>query len=216
MIKIKNLNKIYDNFQALKDINLHIKKGEIVVLKGVSGSGKSTLLSLIASMSKPSSGSVEVNNILVSKLPDVHSCKYRNENIGYIFQSFNLLEQLSVADNIFAPLVISEAKNKQELLEIAMKKANIYHKKDEIVSNLSGGEKQRCAIARAIVLNPNIIIADEPTASLDKQNSLKFIDVLKEFKKEKRTVIISTHDSIFDNLDLVSRYINIQDGQIVD
>ena len=215
MIKITNLNKNFGKFKALKDINLHIKKGELIILKGVSGSGKSTLLSLIASMSKPSSGDIEVNNIKVSKLPDIHSSTYRNKNIGFIFQSFNLLEQLSVADNIFAPLVVSEVQNKQELLTQAMQKANISHKKDEIVSNLSGGEKQRCAIARAIVLNANIIIADEPTASLDRQNSLDFIEVIKQFKKDGKTIIISTHDSIFDNLESVSRYINIKDGQIV-
>ena len=215
MIKITNLNKNFGKFKALKDINLHIKKSEPIILKGVSGSGKSTLLSLIASMSKPSSGDIEVNNIKVSKLPDIHSCEYRNKNIGFIFQSFNLLEQLSVSDNIFAPLVVSEVQNKQELLIQAMQKANISHKKDEIVSNLSGGEKQRCAIARAIVLNANIIIADEPTASLDRQNSLDFIDVINQFKKDGKTIIISTHDSIFDNLESVSRYINIKDGQIV-
>jgi len=215
MIKITNLNKNFGKFKALKDINLHIKKGELIILKGVSGSGKSTLLSLIASMSKPSSGDIEVNNIKVSKLPDIHSSTYRNKNIGFIFQSFNLLEQLSVADNIFAPLVVSEVQNKQETLNIAMQKANISHKKDEIVSNLSGGEKQRCAIARAIVLNANIIIADEPTASLDRENSLDFIEVIKKFKKDGKTIIISTHDSIFDNLDCITRYINIKDGQIV-
>jgi putative ABC transport system ATP-binding protein len=216
MIKIKNLYKSYDGFDALKNINLEIKKGEIVVLKGVSGSGKSTLLSIIASFSSPSSGDIVVNNISVSKLPDIHSCKYRNENIGFIFQSFNLFDDLSVYDNIFTPLVISNISNKEDKVNNAMKKANISHKKDEIIRNLSGGEKQRCAIARAIVLNTNIILADEPTASLDKQNSLQFIEVIKQFKKDGKTVIISTHDTIFDNLDFISRYINIQDGQIVD
>lgn len=216
MIKIKNLYKSYDGFDALKNINLEIKKGEIVVLKGVSGSGKSTLLSIIASFSSPSSGDIVVNNISVSKLPDIHSCKYRNENIGFIFQSFNLFDDLSVFDNIFTPLVISNISNKEDKVNNAMKKANISHKKDEIIRNLSGGEKQRCAIARAIVLNTNIILADEPTASLDKQNSLQFIEVIKQFKKDGKTVIISTHDTIFDNLDFISRYINIQDGQIVD
>ena len=215
MIKIKNLYKSYDSFEALKDINLHIKKGETIVLKGVSGSGKSTLLSIIASFSKPSSGDIIVNNIPIAKLPDIHSCKYRNENIGFIFQSFNLIEDLSVKDNIYAPLVVSSIKNKDEALTKAMKKANISHKKDELVKNLSGGEKQRCAIARAIVLNPSIIIADEPTASLDRKNSLDFIEVIKEFKKDKKTVIISTHDTIFDEQDYVNRYINIQDGKII-
>ena len=156
MIKIKNLNKIfYENtnkeFYALKDINLNIKKSSCVILKGVSGSGKSTLLSLIATLQKPTSGEIVVENESIAKLPDFHASNFRARKIGFIFQSFNLFNELSVKDNISLPLIPLGFSQKQidEKVINTLKLANILHKKDELVSNLSGGEKQRCAIARA-------------------------------------------------------------------
>lgn len=221
MIKIKNLNKIfYENtnkeFYALKDINLNIKKSSCVVLKGVSGSGKSTLLSLIATLQKPTSGEIVVENESIAKLPDFHASNFRARKIGVIFQSFNLFNELSVKDNISLPLIPLGFSQKQidEKVISTLKLANILHKKDELVSNLSGGEKQRCAIARALVNNCEIILCDEPTANLDYENSKNFIEILKELKELKKTIIIATHDPIFDNLDFVDSEILIKNGQI--
>lgn len=221
MIKIKNLNKIfYENtnkeFYALKDINLNIKKSSCVVLKGVSGSGKSTLLSLIATLQKPTSGEIVVENESIAKLPDFHASNFRARKIGFIFQSFNLFNELSVKDNISLPLIPLGFSQKQidEKVINTLKLANILHKKDELVSNLSGGEKQRSAIARALVNNCEIILCDEPTANLDYENSKNFIEILKELKELKKTIIIATHDPIFDNLDFVDSEILIKNGQI--
>ncbi|MFW3373114.1 ABC transporter ATP-binding protein [Aliarcobacter butzleri] len=221
MIKIKNLNKIfYENtnkeFYALKDINLNIKKSSCVVLKGVSGSGKSTLLSLIATLQKPTSGEIVIENESIAKLPDFHASNFRARKIGFIFQSFNLFNELSVKDNISLPLIPLGFSQKQidEKVINTLKLANILHKKDELVSNLSGGEKQRCAIARALVNNCEIILCDEPTANLDYENSKNFIEILKELKELKKTIIIATHDPIFDNLDFVDFEILIKNGQI--
>lgn len=221
MIKIKNLNKVfYENtnkeFYALKDINLNIKKSSCVVLKGVSGSGKSTLLSLIATLQKPTSGEIVVENESIAKLPDFHASNFRARKIGFIFQSFNLFNELSVKDNISLPLIPLGFSQKQidEKVINTLKLANILHKKDELVSNLSGGEKQRCAIARALVNDCEIILCDEPTANLDYENSKNFIEILKELKELKKTIIIATHDPIFDNLDFVDSEILIKNGQI--
>ncbi|MCT7571658.1 ABC transporter ATP-binding protein [Aliarcobacter butzleri] len=221
MIKIKNLNKVfYENtnkeFYALKDINLNIKKSSCVVLKGVSGSGKSTLLSLIATLQKPTSGEIVVENESIAKLPDFHASNFRARKIGFIFQSFNLFNELSVKDNISLPLIPLGFSQKQidEKVINTLKLANILYKKDELVSNLSGGEKQRCAIARALVNDCEIILCDEPTANLDYENSKNFIEILKDLKKLKKTIIIATHDPIFDNLDFVDSEILIKNGQI--
>ncbi|SFV55047.1 ABC-type antimicrobial peptide transport system, ATPase component [hydrothermal vent metagenome] len=222
MITLKSIYKIFNEntpqeFKALKNINLEIKQGETIILSGVSGSGKSTLLSIIASLDRPSSGMVSVNGELVSKLPDYHSSLYRSKEIGFIFQHFNLLESLTVEDNILAPLIplgidILEAK---EMVNSAMKKAHIEHKAFQSIRELSGGEKQRCAIARALVREPNIIICDEPTANLDKENSLKFIEILHQLSLENKTIIVATHDSLFENLNFESRLIYMEDGIIV-
>jgi putative ABC transport system ATP-binding protein len=217
MIEIKNLNKIFNyrknnQFQALQNINLHIKEGEVVILKGISGSGKSTLLSLVGSLSHPTNGEILIDGENITKLPDLHASKFRRDTIGFIFQSFNLFDTLSVNENLKAATAIS--KKHLEINEV-LEFANIAHKKDEEVLNLSGGEKQRVAIARALINDPKIIIADEPTANLDYENSLIFIDLIKKMKQLNKTIIVATHDSLFDNLDFVDKYINIENGKIV-
>ena len=221
MIKITNLNKIFHEntkkeFHALKNINLSVNDSTCTILKGVSGSGKSTLLSLIATMDKPTSGDITVDNDSIAKLPDLHASNFRLKKIGLIFQSYNLFNNLSVSQNVSIPLIPLDFSQKEidnKVLEV-LNLANISHKKDEIVSNLSGGEKQRCAIARALVNNPDIILCDEPTANLDLDNSLKFIEILKELKNLNKTIIVATHDPIFDELDFVDKIINIKNGTI--
>ena len=221
MIKITKLNKIFNEntkkeFHALKDINIEIKISSCVILKGVSGSGKSTLLSIIGTLLKPTSGEIKIDDESIAKLPDLHASNFRAKKLGFIFQSYNLFNELNVKDNISIPLIPLGFSQKQiDIMSlVALKLANIEHKKDELVYNLSGGEKQRCAIARALVNNPDIILCDEPTANLDHDNSMKFIESLRELKKLNKTIIVATHDPIFGNLDFVDEVINIKNGMI--
>ena len=221
MIKITKLNKIFNEntkkeFHALKDINIQIETSSCIILKGVSGSGKSTLLSIIGTLLKPTSGEIKIDDESIAKLPDLHASNFRAKKLGFIFQSYNLFNELNVKDNISIPLIPLGFSQKQiDIMSlVALKLANIEHKKDELVYNLSGGEKQRCAIARALVNNPDIILCDEPTANLDHDNSMKFIESLRELKKLNKTIIVATHDPIFGNLDFVDEVINIKNGMI--
>jgi len=222
MIELKNITKKYEINKnnttiALHNINLSIQEGEIVILKGASGSGKSTILSLIAALSKPTSGEVIVDKKHISKLPDNFASIYRRDNIGFIFQKYNLIPTLSVKENILLPLVPLNLSNKEmeEKLHTVMQKFTIEHKKDSIVKRLSGGEQQRVAIARSYVNNPKIIIADEPTANLDERLSLHFIEILKEFKALGKTVVVATHDPLFFGLDFVDKEIEIERGNLL-
>lgn len=221
MIKIKNLYKIYNEnskkeFVALKNINLEIKSGSFVVLKGSSGSGKSTLLSIISTMQKPTSGEVFYKDELISKFTNYYASQFRAQNIGFIFQDYNLFENLSVKDNVCIPLfVLGLSKNEiEKIVDKSLKLANIFEKKDEIVVNLSGGEKQRCAIARALANDSNLILCDEPTSALDFQNSKAFIKHLKDLKALGKTIIVATHDEIFFNLDFVDLVLEIKNGEL--
>ncbi len=218
MIELKNITKEYvPNQKALDNVSLQIKEGELVVLKGASGSGKSTMLSLIAALGKPTTGEVVVDNKVISKLPDNFAALYRRENIGFIFQKFHLIENLSVYENIATPLIPSNLPPKEFsfLVQNAMDRFEIAHKKNVIVKQLSGGEQQRVAIARANVNNPKIILADEPTANLDAKLSANFIEILRELKKEKKTIVIATHDPLFFGLDFVDREVEVKNGVIV-
>lgn len=220
MIVLRDISKIYENgvdtIAALKNISLTISEGELVILKGASGSGKSTILSLIAGLQKPTNGVVEVDGKKISKLSDEFATLYRRENIGFIFQRYNLITNITSFENTLLPLVpknlhVEDARQKvQEVMQLF----SIWHKKDIAVKNLSGGEQQRVAIARACVNEPKIILADEPTANLDKKLSLEFIDILKELKNQNRTIIIATHDPLFFDLDFVDREIEVINGEI--
>jgi len=218
MIELKNITKIYDkNVVALEDVSLRLEEGEIVVLKGVSGSGKSTMLSLIAGLAKPTTGEVIVDAKKISKLADHFAALFRQANIGFVFQKYNLINTLSVAENILLPLVPLNLE-KQELesrLRSVLALFNISDKRDTIVKKLSGGEQQRVAIARANINNPKIILADEPTANLDEKLSLEFIEMLKELQSQKRTIVIATHDPLFFSLDFVDRVVKVHNGKIL-
>jgi len=220
MIQIENLNRSFEHagntVSILKEINLNIAQGECVILKGVSGSGKTTLLSLIAGLDKPSSGKVLIEGEPISKLPDAFASELRAKKIGMIFQHFNLLEHLSVSENVTIPLIPSGLKMKEihRKVNSALRLANINHKEEILASRLSGGEKQRTAIARALVANPDIILCDEPTANLDRDNSLLFIEILRELQALGKTIVVATHDPLFDNLSFESTVIPMVDGMI--
>lgn len=221
MVTVENVSKVFNEgspqaFEALRSVNLELAKGETMIISGISGSGKSTLLSLIAAMDKPSFGKIVVNGELISKLPDLHASAYRAKSIGFIFQHFNLLEALSVEENVIVPLINSglDIQTIKEMAEKSMQRASISHKASQQVNALSGGEKQRCAIARALVHDPELIICDEPTANLDKANSLKFIEILQRLHEREKSIIVATHDPLFETLSFVGRVLHMEDGVI--
>ncbi len=222
MIVIENLYKSYLQGESesvvLRDITLSIAQGETVILKGVSGSGKTTLLSLIAGLDKPTSGSLLIEGEPIHKLPDLFASKLRATKIGMVFQHFNLMEHLSVAENVMIPLIPHGMKIQkiQKRVDQALKIANIDHKHNTEASRLSGGEKQRTAIARALVSEPEIILCDEPTANLDKANSLKFIEILQQLHQAGKTIVVATHDPLFEQLNFPHRVIPMVDGAMVD
>ena len=222
MINIRGVSLVYNQgkqneFCALKNINLDVNNGELVILKGVSGSGKSTLLSLIALLQKPTSGEILIDGTNIAKLPDAFCSEFRHKRLGLVFQNFNLIEGLSVYENLLAPFALTnfKANMREEMIKKALNLANISHKRDENVSNLSGGERQRCAVARALSMDADIILADEPTANLDRQNARAFLGLLESFKALKKSVIVATHDSIFDELSAADRVVSLQNGEIV-
>ena len=222
MINVRGVSLVYNQgkqneFCALKNINLDVNNGELVILKGVSGSGKSTLLSLIALLQKPTSGEILIDGTNIAKLPDAFCSEFRHKRLGLVFQNFNLIEGLSVYENLLAPFALTnfKANVREEMIKKALELANISHKRDENVSNLSGGERQRCAVARALSMDADIILADEPTANLDRQNARAFLGLLKSFKALKKSVIVATHDSIFDELSATDRVVSLQNGEIV-
>lgn len=222
MIHLLGVTKIFNAgaknaFCALDDISFHIQEGEVVLLKGASGSGKSTLLSLMAGLSKPSRGEVIVADKRLSKLPDNFAALFRRREIGFIFQKFNLIPTLSVYDNIITPLIPSNMDEKQMHLhaDALLHRFDIFDKKETLVKHLSGGEQQRVVIARALINTPRILLCDEPTANLDASLCEAFIQVIRELKKEGKTIIIATHDSLFFDLDCIDRSIEISRGKLV-
>ncbi len=220
MIECKNITKVFNQNKrneqtALKNINLSINSGELVVLKGASGSGKSTLLSLIAALSKPTIGEIIVDEKRISKMPDNFTAMFRRQNIGFIFQKYNLISTLSAYENIIIPTIPSNPDEKElnERVNPLLEMFNMQNKKESLVKNLSGGEQQRVAIARALINNPKIIIADEPTANLDSKLSLDFIEIMKELKSQNRTILIATHDPLFFKLDFCDKVVEMKDGK---
>ncbi len=216
MIVLKNITKKFDDFYALNDINFSINQGESLVIKGVSGSGKSTLLSILGGIMKPTSGTIEIEGKNIASFNDFHASSYRKHRIGFVTQSFHLFEQLSVRNNLLAALVTQNYTASQIQIKIdkALELSNIAHKAMQKVSTLSGGEKQRCVIARALVNEPSIILCDEPTANLDHDNSLMFIEIMRKLKSAKKSIIIATHDPLFDSLDFIDKSIAMSEGKI--
>ena len=222
MIKIKQLYKIFHPhtpraFSALDDISIEVKANTLIILQGVSGSGKSTLLSIIATLQKPTSGELLVEGEAVAKLPDLHASRFRAQKIGFVPQHFNLFENLTVLENLstaliplgFSPKEITTKSQK------ALKLAKIDHKQDALIRDLSGGEKQRAAIARALVNDAKLILCDEPTANLDKTNSETFIEIIRTLKQEGKTIMIATHDPLFETLSCVDKTIKMENGKII-
>lgn len=197
IIEFNHISKIFDNHSVLKDFTLAIRKGEFVVIKGPSGSGKTTLLNLIGMLDNPSSGQYIFDQHNVSQLTNVQKASLRNSKIGYVFQMYHLVQSLNVSQNILLPMIYS--KSKLYPIDQLLEKFMISQLKHSNVNHLSGGEKQRVCLARALVMNPSIILADEPTGSLDSINTDHVRNHLIELNREGRTVIVVSHSSIFDD-----------------
>jgi putative ABC transport system ATP-binding protein len=202
-------NKVY----ALKNINLTIHKGEFLVLKGSSGSGKSTLLNIIGAMDEANNGDVSIANKSLNKLTDAQKSQIRKQHIGFIFQSFNLLPVLTALENVQYPLSLQGSKKTKNKAIVALTRVGLadflHHKPNQ----LSGGQMQRVAIARALVTEPDIILADEPTANLDSNTAASIMDLMKQLNKQGITFIFATHHDFV--LSQASRIIELKDGAII-
>jgi putative ABC transport system ATP-binding protein len=220
LIELKEISKKYllgDTYiEALKNVNLTINKGEFAAIVGASGSGKSTLLNLIGTIDNPDSGEILFLGQNIVKLSEDQKAHLRNEKIGFIFQSFNLIPVLTVLENVQIPLLLNTRLTEKERKELAEKNLVDVGLQDYIKSSpnkLSGGQRQRVAIARALVNNPDFILADEPTANLDSKTTMSVIDLMLDLNKRKGvTFLFSTHDEKL--MSKVSRIIHIKDGQL--
>ncbi len=203
IVDIKKLTKTFSDgskkLQVLKHINLQIDKGSIVTIKGPSGSGKSTLLSIIGTLDNADSGELLINGI--STQDEINIDKLRNKSIGFVFQFHNLISELTLDENVSLPKMIAkEQLDKEELIEL-FEYFDLKDRMNSFPNDLSGGEKQRVAVMRAIINNPSIIIADEPTGNLDKENALKMMSLFKKLNTERKlTIIIATHDEDVFNI----------------
>lgn len=218
MIILKNITKNFNSgkssFKALKDINLEIKKGEFVAIIGPSGSGKTTLLNIIGGLDTPTKGEVLFNKKNISSFDDDKLSKYRNSFVGFIFQEFHLDPHLTVKENVLLPTFFNHKSKKDEFnAEKLIKEVKLWSKINSKTSELSGGEKQRTAIARALINNPQIIIADEPTGNLDTSTGKTIIALLKNLHKSHNiTLIVATHDQKIAKL--AKKIIKISAGEI--
>jgi putative ABC transport system ATP-binding protein len=222
LVDLEAVTKIYNQGQeneviALKTVSLAVAEGEMVCVQGPSGSGKTTLLAIIGCIFSPTSGRATIGGKRISRLPDHFLTRYRRELIGFVFQNYNMIDQLTVLENITLPLMplglsprVREKKADQLLDRFGMS-----HRKKFTVSQLSGGELQRVAIARALINDPPIIVADEPTAHLDGKLSLEVVDMLAALKKEGRTVIVTSHDPIVSGHPGITRIVEVRDGVII-
>ncbi|HLN22325.1 MAG TPA: ABC transporter ATP-binding protein [Bacteroidales bacterium] len=219
MIKTNELTKVFRTEEvettALDKVNLNVKEGEYVAIMGPSGCGKSTLLNILGLLDNPSSGSYIFNGTEVANLKEKDRTIFRKGNIGFVFQSFNLIDELNVYENVELPLIYLKMKSseRKERVEKVLERMKISHRAKHFPQQLSGGQQQRVAIARAVVANPKLILADEPTGNLDSKNGIEVINLLSELNKEGTTIIMVTHSD--RDAGYAHRIINLFDGQIV-
>lgn len=217
MIHAKNITKSFGSLQVLKGIDLQINKGEIVTIVGASGAGKTTLLQILGTLDKADSGEIRINDTLVSELNDKDLSKFRNENIGFVFQFHQLLPEFTALENVMIPGMIARKKEAfckeraKELLDFLGLTGRTSHKPNE----LSGGEKQRVAVARALMNEPRVIFADEPSGSLDSKNKEELHELFFKLRNQfQQTFVIVTHDESLSGL--ADRTIHMKDGLIID
>lgn len=221
IIRLDNVNKIYESGElhvhALKDINLIINKGEYVAIMGASGSGKSTLMNILGCLDRATSGEYYLNGDDVSKLSDDELAHVRNKEIGFVFQSFNLISQNDALKNVELPMLyagVKSVKEREGRAKALLCEVGLEERINHLPKELSGGQRQRVAIARAMVNNPPVIFADEPTGNLDSKSSVEIMDIFTKLNKEKNvTVIMVTHER--DIAEFTDRIITFKDGQII-
>ncbi|MDI9462664.1 MAG: ABC transporter ATP-binding protein [Bacillota bacterium] len=220
LLQVKNVKKVYrsrlggQQFIALKNVNLEVSAGEFTAIMGPSGSGKTTLLNIIATLDKPTAGDVLLEGQSVKTIKDRELSAFRRKNLGFVFQDFNLLDTFSVKDNILLPLVLSgmEIKEMEARLYPLAESLEIAHILDKFPYEISGGEKQRTAVARAVITRPKLVLADEPTGSLDSKSAAKLLDIFADLHKNGQTILMVTHSSLAASR--ASRVVFIRDGQL--
>ncbi len=219
MIKTEKLGKVFRTEEvetyALNGVDLHVKENEFVAVMGPSGCGKSTLLNIIGLLDNPTEGEYVFNGNNVSKLKEKNRTQFRKGKIGFIFQSFNLIDELSVYENVELPLLYlkMKASERRERVEAVLKRMKIGHRTKHFPQQLSGGQQQRVAIARAVVAKPKLILADEPTGNLDSKNGIEVMNLLSELNQEGATIIMVTHSE--RDAGFAHRTINLLDGQVI-
>lgn len=219
MIELHDLSKVYRTSDvettALNNINLEIADGEFIAIMGPSGCGKSTLLNILGMLDTPNSGSYNFLGEDVANRSERELAIVRKQNIGFIFQSFNLIDELTVAENVELPLLYQKmpAKERAEQVQKVLERVNIAHRADHRPQQLSGGQQQRVAVARAVVTNPNLILADEPTGNLDTTNGEEVLNLLGQLNGDGTTIIMVTHDQ--GHADHASRVVHMLDGRVL-
>ena len=220
MIRIKNLHKSYEmgsnSLHVLKGIDFNVSEGELVAIMGSSGSGKSTLLNIIGMLDNYDNGSYELDNILIKDLDETKAANYRNKFLGFVFQSFNLINYKSAVENVILPLYYQGIK-RREREKIALEyldNVGLKNWASHLPSELSGGQKQRVAIARAMVSKPKVLLADEPTGALDSKTSSEVMSLIQEINNSGKTILVVTHEQ--DIAKMCKRIVRLKDGVIVD
>jgi len=219
MLEVQSISKTYGNGEAavhaLKNVSFSVPKGEFVAVVGESGSGKSTLLNILGALDSPTSGKVFVDGKDIFKMEDRNLTIFRRRNVGFVFQSFNLIPELTVEQNIIFPVLLDYQRPNKKYLEELLAVLNLNERRNHLPSQLSGGQQQRVAIGRALITRPSLILADEPTGNLDTQNSSEVIALLKEAsKKYEQTIMMITHNrSIAQTAD---RVLQVSDGVLTD
>ena len=219
MIKIENIKKVFRTEDvetwALREVSIEVKAGEFVAIMGPSGCGKSTLLNILGLLSSPTEGTYMLDGKDVSTLSESDRIKLRKGALGFVFQSFNLIDELNVSENIELPLLYMgvSAKERKEAVKAVIDRVAMGHRAKHFPAQLSGGQQQRVAIARAVISNPKLILADEPTGNLDSKNGREVMELLKELHREGTTIVMVTHSQ--RDASYADRVVNLFDGQIV-
>ena len=219
MIEVNNLQKIFRTEEietwALNDVSFNVADGEFVAIMGPSGCGKSTLLNILGLLDNPTKGSYKLQGVEVATLDENHRTDLRKGVIGFVFQSFNLIDELNVRENIELPLLYMgvPAKERRRRAEEVMERMNISHREKHFPNQLSGGQQQRVAIARAVIAGPKLILADEPTGNLDSVNGQEVMNLLKELNQQGTTIVMVTHSR--HDASYANRIINLFDGSVV-
>jgi putative ABC transport system ATP-binding protein len=219
MLRTNNLKKVFRTEEvettALNNVNIHVQKGEFVAIMGPSGCGKSTLLNIIGLLDNPSDGELYFDGEEIASFKERQRTNLRKGNIGFVFQSFNLIDELNVFENIEMPLVYLKmsAKERKERVQKVMERMQIAHRAKHFPQQLSGGQQQRVAFARAVVANPKLILADEPTGNLDSKNGAEVMNLLRQLNEDGTTIVMVTHSA--EHAEYAHRVINLFDGHVV-